>query len=200
MNKRKTDAFLSYEVPTIEQLENELKKENNKFNFLRAIRNTIVVLVVVASVVVLLMTLFMPVLRIYGTSMEPSLESGDIVITLKSDNFQTGDIIAFWYNNKILVKRVIATEGQWVEIDEEGNVKVDGKLLEESYLMDKALGECDIQLPYQVPAGRIFVMGDHRSVSVDSRSSVVGCVGDELIVGKVKLVVWPITRIRVLNG
>ena len=200
MNKRKTDAFLSYEVPTIEQLENELKKENNKLNFLRAIRNTIVVLVVVASVVVLLMTLFMPVLRIYGTSMEPSLESGDIVITLKSDNFQTGDIIAFWYNNKILVKRVIATEGQWVEIDEEGNVKVDGKLLEESYLMDKALGECDIQLPYQVPAGRIFVMGDHRSVSVDSRSSVVGCVGDELIVGKVKLVVWPITRIRVLNG
>lgn len=200
MNKRKTDAFFQMDVPTIEQLEKELKRENDKHHFFRILRNTFCVLVVAASVAALLATMFMPVLRIYGTSMEPSLESGDIVLTIKSDRFETGDVIAFWYNNKILVKRVIATEGQWVEIDAEGNVNVDGVILNEPYLQDKALGECDIDLPYQVPDGRVFVMGDHRSVSVDSRSSTVGCVSEEQIVGKAEFVIWPLTRLKVLNS
>ncbi len=199
MSKQHTDASFQYDVPTIEQLEKELKRETDKLHFFRILRNTIFVLLVTASVAALIATLFMPVMRIYGTSMEPTLSSGDIVISLKSDRFETGDVIAFWYNNKILVKRVIATDGQWVDIDEQGNVSVDGVVLDEPYLQDKALGECDIELPYQVPDGRVFVMGDHRSVSVDSRSSTVGCVSDEQIVGKAELVIWPLTRLKALG-
>lgn len=199
MNKKHADASFQYDVPTIEQLEKELKRENKKHQFFHTLRNTVFLLIVASSVVALLVTMFMPVLRIYGTSMEPLLESGDVVITIKSDKFETGDVIAFLYNNKILVKRVIATEGQWVEIDEEGNVMVDDVILDEPYLQDKAKGDGDIEFPYQVPDGRVFVMGDHRSVSVDSRNSVVGCIADEQIVGKAELIIWPLTRVKTLN-
>lgn len=167
--------------------------------YARVVRNTVFTLVTVAAAAVLVATLLLPVLQIYGTSMAPTLEDGNIVVSVKGNQLERGDIVAFYYNNKILVKRMIATSGQWVNVDEQGNVFVDGELLDEPYLTEKALGECDLQMPYQVPEGRIFVMGDHRSVSVDSRSSTVGCVAEEQIVGKLVYRVWPIDHFGTLG-
>lgn len=177
--------------PTVAQLEQELKRENYRRRYNRVLRSTIYTLVTVAAVAVLVATLFLPVLRIYGTSMTPTMTDGDIVVSVKQGSFERGDIIAFWFNNKILVKRVIALPGEWADIDEDGNVSVNGEPLDEPYLTEKDLGECDIELPYQVPDGRIFVMGDHRSTSSDSRNSAVGCVAEEQIVGKLVFWVWP---------
>ena len=181
-----------YDVPTIER---ELKRVQYKKNYRRTLRSTIGALIVVAAIAILVATLLLPVLQIYGTSMTPTLIDGDIVLCVKSPEFKRGDIIAFYYNNKILVKRVIASAGQWVNIDANGVVTVDGVTLDEPYLMDQAFGDCDIVLPYQVPDGRWFVMGDHRSVSVDSRSTSVGPVADEQVVGKLTYRVWPITKL-----
>lgn len=178
-------------VPPVEQLETELKRERYRISYGATLRSTIYALITVAAAAVLVATLLLPVLQIYGSSMTPTLVDGDIVISLKESDLQKQDVIAFYYNNKILVKRVIARAGEWVDIDEEGNVTVNGELLDEPYVQDKALGECDIELPYQVPEGRLFVMGDHRSVSVDSRSSSVGCVSEEQIVGKLVFCIWP---------
>ena len=137
----------------------------------------------------------LPVLQIYGTSMSPTLTNGEIVLSVKTGKPEQGDIIAFYYNNKILVKRVIAGAGQWVDIDEDGNVTVDGVPLDEPYLTEKAYGNCNLQLPYQVPDGRWFVMGDHRSVSVDSRDRAVGCVSEEQVVGRLVFRIWPLKSI-----
>ena len=180
--------------PTLEQLRAELKRERHRKTYGITLRSTIYSLITVAAVAVLVATLLLPVLQIYGTSMTPTLHDGDIVLSVKTGKLEQGDIVAFYYNNKILVKRVIAGPGQWVDIDEEGNVYVDGELLDEPYLDDKALGSCNIQLPYQVPDGRWFVMGDHRSVSVDSRDRAVGCVSEEQIVGRLTFRVWPLNR------
>ena len=179
-------------VPTVAQLEQELKRETYRRRYNRVLRSTIYTLITVAAVAVLVATLCLPVLRIYGTSMTPTTTDGDIVVSVKGGSFERGDIIAFWFNNKILVKRVIAQAGEWVDIDEAGNVSINGEPLDEPYLTEKALGECDIELPYQVPDGRLFVMGDHRSTSSDSRSSAVGCVAEEQIVGKLVFRVWPL--------
>ena len=180
--------------PTLEQFRAELKRERHRKTYGITLRSTIYSLITVAAVAVLVATLLLPVLQIYGTSMTPTLHDGDIVLSVKTGKLEQGDIVAFYYNNKILVKRVIAGPGQWVDIDEEGNVYVDGELLDEPYLDDKALGSCNIQLPYQVPDGRWFVMGDHRSVSVDSRDRAVGCVSEEQIVGRLTFRVWPLNR------
>lgn len=180
-------------VPTIEELEQELQRERYKKRYRRTLRSTVGVLVTVAAIAILIATLLLPVLQIYGTSMSPTLTDGDIVLSLKETDFKRQDIVAFYYNNKILVKRVIARAGEWVNIDEDGTVTVDGVAIDEPYLTEKALGECDIELPYQVPAGRLFVMGDHRSVSVDSRSKSVGCVAEEQIVGKLVFRIWPLS-------
>lgn len=180
--------------PKDEVIEAEIKRERYKKKYKSSLKNTLFTLVVVAAVAILVATLWMPVLQIYGSSMTPSIEDGEIIVSTKSGNFETGDIIAFYYNNKVLVKRVIATAGQWVNIKEDGTVFVDDEELVEPYISQKALGECDITLPYQVPEGRIFVMGDHRSVSVDSRSSVIGCVSEEQIVGEIVFRVWPINK------
>ena len=181
-------------IPSAELLEKELKRVRYKETYSKTFRSTVYALITVAAVAILIATLVMPVLQIYGTSMSPTLSDGDIIVAIKGSDFENGDLIAFYYNNKILVKRVIAQSGEWVDIDKHGNVKVNGVPLEEPYLSDKALGECDIELPYQVPEGRIFVMGDHRSISVDSRNTALGCVADEQVVGRLLGRIWPITE------
>lgn len=144
---------------------------------------------------VLVSTFWIPILRIHGTSMTPTVNQGDIVVANKVAKLKTGDIVALWYGNKVLVKRIIATEGQWVNIDEDGNVYVDDKLLDEPYLKEKSKGECNIDLPIQVPEDRYFVMGDHRSVSQDSRNMAVGCIDSEQIIGRIKIRLWPVGKI-----
>lgn len=186
-------------LPTVQQLEAELKREKYRGRYWKMLRGTVAVLVVVAATAVLISNLLLPILRIYGSSMTPTLVNGNIVAAVRNGTYQRGDIIAFYYNNKILVKRVIGMPGEWVDMDESGNVTIDGEPLEEPYLTEKALGECDIELPYQVPEGRYFVMGDHRSVSSDSRSSQVGCVSEEQIVGKLLFRLWPLDEIGTIE-
>ena len=175
----------------ISQLEAELKREKHKHRYRTVLKSTISTLIVVAAVAVLAATLWMPVLQIYGSSMTPTLKEGQIVVSLKGSNLEQGDLVAFYVGNKLLVKRVIAESGEWFDITEEGVVFVNGKELDEPYLQEKAFGECDIELPYQVPESRYFLMGDHRTSSVDSRSSVIGCIDKEQIVGKIVFCVWP---------
>ncbi len=186
-------------TPTVAQLEEELHRVSYLTRFHVMLRITISVLVIVAAAAVLVATLILPVLRIYGTSMTPTLADGDIIVSVKTESYQKGDILAFYFNNNILVKRVIAQPGEWVDIDAEGNVFVNGERLVEPYLTEKSLGECDIEFPYQVPDGRLFVLGDHRATSVDSRSTTVGCVSEEQIVGKLVFRVWPIGEIGLIR-
>ena len=183
--------------PSVEELEAELKRERYKRRYHSVFRST--VYITVAAIAVLVATLWMPVLQIYGSSMSPTLQDGEIIFTVKTSDFKPGDIAAFYYNNKILVKRIICGPGDWINIDEDGTVYVNDIRLEEPYLTEKALGECNIELPYQVPDGRYFVMGDHRSTSVDSRSTAVGCVAGEQIVGKIIFRIWPLDRMETIN-
>jgi len=179
-------------VPEISELRAELKRERYKYRYASVMKSTIYTLITVAAVAVLVATLWLPVLQIYGASMMPTLSDGQIVFSVKTAEMNEGDVIAFYYNNKILVKRVIAGPGDWVDIDEDGTVWVNKEQLYEPYLTEKAYGDCNIELPYQVPDGRVFVMGDHRSTSVDSRNTAVGCVAQEQIVGKIVFCVWPL--------
>ena len=176
---------------TSEEIERELNRVRYRERYGKTLRSTIYALITVAAIAVLVAVLLLPVLQIYGVSMTPTLYDGDIVISVKGAELENQDIVAFYYNNKILVKRVIAQAGEWVDMDDAGNVRVNGKLLEEPYVEGKAKGECDITFPYQVPEGKLFVMGDHRDVSVDSRNSAVGCVSEEQIVGKLIMCIWP---------
>lgn len=179
-------------LPTTEQLQGELERIKYRSGYSRVLRSTVYTLITVAAIAILVATLWLPVLQIYGTSMEPTLSEGNIVLSLKGGHFAPGDIIAFYYNNKILVKRVIGNPADWVDIDQQGNVYVNNVLLEEPYISEKSYGICDLELPYQVPEGKIFVMGDNRNVSLDSRSKEVGCVSEEQIVGHLTFVVWPL--------
>ena len=186
-------------IPPLEELEAELKRMKYNKRYGSVLRSTVYALIIVAAVAILIAVLVFPVLRIHGSSMTPNLYDGNLVVCLKNSKYEVGESIAFYYNNKILVKRVIARSGEWVDIDENGYVYVNGEKLEEPYVQDHALGECDIELPYQVPDGRVFVMGDHRSVSVDSRSTSVGCVSDEQIVGRLLFRVWPLKSIGLIK-
>lgn len=179
------------DYPSVEQLTAELKRVKYRSRYRAVLRSTLYMLIVVAAVAVLVATIWMPVLQIYGGSMTPTLNEGDIVVSIKGSDFEPGDLVAFYLGNKILVKRCIAGPGQWVNIDEDGNVYVDDKLLEEPYLTEKSLGGSNIELPYQVPDNRYFCMGDHRSTSVDSRHKEIGCVSEEQIVGKIVFRVFP---------
>lgn len=179
------------DLPTAQQFAQEMKRIRYNKNFRKMIMNTIGSLLVVAAIAVLISMLFLPVLRVTGTSMTPTLQNDELVICNKRGNFESGDIVAFYYNNKILLKRVIGLPGDWIDIKEDGTVYVNGEVLDEPYVNELALGECDISLPYQVPDNRIFVMGDHRETSVDSRSTTVGCIADEYIIGKVFFRLWP---------
>lgn len=183
------------ERPSTAQLEAELARVKSSSRYRRALRSTVYSLITVAAAAILAATLWLPVLQIYGSSMAPTLQDGEIVCSVKSGEWKAGDIVAFYYNNKILVKRVIGGPGDWIDIDADGTVYVNSEPLDEPYLAEKALGDCNITLPMQVPDGRLFVMGDHRSTSVDSRNAAVGCVSDEQIVGRIVLRVWPLNRL-----
>ena len=191
--------FSAVDIPATEQLEAELAREKYKKRYHSVLRSTVYTLIIVAAVAVLTATLWLPVLQIYGSSMTPTLQDGEIVFSVKTSDFAPGDIVAFYYNNKILIKRVICGPADWVNIDGNGTVYVNGTVLDEPYLVEKALGDCNIELPYQVPDGKVFVMGDHRSTSVDSRNTAVGCVAQEQVVGKIIFRIWPLNRLGIVG-
>ena len=182
-------------LPSTEEIRTAYDKAAYQDRLKRSVMSTTNTLVVVAAIAVLVAMLFLPVLRIYGQSMNSTLISGELVVSLKGSDFKTGDVIAFYYNNNVLVKRVIANSGDWVDIDLDGNVYVNQQLIDEPYIAEKAYGEPNIDFPYQVPDERIFVLGDNRSVSVDSRSTSIGCVTQEQVVGKIVFRIWPLSRI-----
>jgi signal peptidase I len=187
------------DLPEASQLEGELRRIRHNKEYIRIIRSTVSSLVVVAAIAVLVSLLFLPVLRVTGTSMTPTLQNDELVICRKYGDFKQGDVIAFYFNNKILLKRVIGVSGDIIDISNDGTVYVNGEVIDEPYLNEKAFGECDIDLPYQVPDERVFVMGDHRATSVDSRSTSVGCIANEAIVGEVMIRIWPLEQIGPLD-
>ena len=185
---------LPEDTPELEALRRELKRERTKRRFRRLLRSTVNALIVVAAIAALIATLVLPVLQIAGTSMEPNLNDGDIVLLVKTDRLETGDLCAFYYSNKILIKRVIATPGDYIWIESDGTVFLNGEALDEPYITEKALGECDVEFPYQVPENTYFMMGDHRETSIDSRSSVIGCIPTDQILGKILCRFWPLSE------
>ncbi len=182
-----------------EEIEEELNRLNERRTFRQTLRKTIYVLIVVAAIAILAASLFLPVLQISGSSMEPTLSDEDVVVLWKTNHFDTGDLVGFYYQNKLLLKRVIAGPGDMVNIDDEGNVYVNDELLDEPYLAVKSLGESDLDYPYQVPENRYFVMGDNRTTSIDSRSSAIGCIEVDQIVGKVFLRVLPFKKFALIR-
>ena len=192
LHKNKKEVSL----PTKQQVETERKRYRRQKAYNKALRGTVYVLTIVAAVAVLIATLVLPVLQIEGTSMEPTLSNGDVVLLMKTTRFERGDLCAFTWNNKLLVKRVIALPGDWIEIDTDGTVYLNGDKLDEPYVEHKALGECDLEFPFQVPQEQLFVIGDMRESSIDSRNTVIGCIPKDQIVGKVFFRVWPFKKIR----
>lgn len=184
------------EFPELDVLQKELKRERYKRRFRRLLRSTVNALIVVAAIAALIATLVLPVLQIAGTSMEPNLNDGDIVLLIKTDRLETGDLCAFYYSNKILIKRIIGTPGDYLWINPDGTVYLNGSELDEPYLIEKSLGECDVEFPYQVPEKHYFMMGDHRDTSIDSRSSVIGCITDDQIIGKILCKIWPLEELE----
>lgn len=179
------------QLPNSTEVEQELKRERYKIRYKRTLKSTVFALITAAAAAVLVATLWLPVLQIFGASMTPTLQEGEIVVSVKVNDMEPGDIVAFYYGNKVLIKRYIAGPGSWVDIQEDGTVVVDGNILEEPYLEAKSFGICDLELPYQVPDETYFLMGDHRETSVDSRHSSVGCISADQIVGKIVYRVWP---------
>jgi signal peptidase I len=183
---------LSQNLPETDQLKKEMKRERYKRRFRKLLRSTVNALIVVAAVAALVATLLLPVLQIAGVSMEPNLNDGDIVLLVKTDRMNNGDLCAFYYSNKILIKRVIGVPGDYIWIEKDGTVFLNGEPLDEPYITEKALGECDVEFPYQVPENCYFVMGDHRETSIDSRSTTIGCVPEDQLIGKIFCRFWPL--------
>ena len=192
MSEAKKGTRQRMEVPPVELMEAELGRIRQQGRRRSSARSTMYTLLIVAAFAVILTILILPVLTIEGVSMEETLFDGDIVVALNNHRYKTGDVIGFYYNNEVLIKRVIATETDWVDIDQDGTVYVNNVRLEEPYLTEKAFGECNINLPYQVPEGCCFVLGDHRATSIDSRNRSVGCIPDSKVVGRLLLRIWPI--------
>ena len=184
-------------LPTKKQVETERKRYRRQKAYNKALGGTVYVLTIVAAVAVLIATLVLPVLQIEGTSMEPSLSNGDIVLLMKTTRFDHSDLCGFTWNNKLLIKRVIGLPGDWIEIDTDGTVYRNGDRLEEPYVQQKAFGECDLTFPFQVPPEQYFVIGDMRESSIDSRNTLIGCIPKDQIVGKVFFRVWPLKGIRI---
>ena len=180
------------DLPTTGQLAEEMRRLQYGERFAKSVLHTVSSLIVAAAAAVLISTMLLPVLRVTGASMTPTLQNDEILLCNKLRNVQRGDIIAFYYNNKVLLKRVIGTAGDKINIEEDGTVILNGEPLDEPYIQESDYGECDIDLPYQVPENRYFVMGDHRAVSVDSRSTSVGCISEENVIGAVFLKIWPL--------
>ena len=188
-----------FAVPSPTAIEAELKRIQYKQSYSHALKSTLFSIITIAAALVLLSVAVLPVFQINGNSMAPTFNSGELVATLRSCDVKKGDVIAFYYNNKVLIKRVVAKGGDKVELDWYGNLKVNGQKVDEPYVSAKAYGECNIEFPYTVPTGKVFVMGDMRSLSVDSRNTEVGCVSQEQIIGKVIIRLWPFSKITVLN-
>ena len=182
-------------APSLAQIKEERRRLDRRSALLKTLHSTAAAIVTVIAAAVLVSVFAFPVFQIQGSSMSPTLTDGDVVIAHKGSSPSTGDLVAFYHGNDILVKRVIATAGQWVDIDRYGNVSVDGQPLDEPYLETKSLGECDITLPYQVPESHVFVMGDERDISIDSRSSQIGCVSTDDIAGYIAVRIWPLTAV-----
>ena len=195
----KDDKIKFTAIPSTEEVKAERERLAYRSRYGRVLRSTIYTLVVVAAAAVLLATLFLPVLQVSGDSMNPTLEDQDIVVLVKTDHFQSGDLCAFYWQNKLLLKRIIGVPGDVITLDEDGVVTVNGNVLDEPYVDELAIGECDVKFPYQVPENRYFVLGDHRSVSIDSRSSVIGCVEKSQIMGKVFIRVYPLNHISLIH-
>ena len=190
--KSKEKINVTYDTLSIKQIELQLKSEKYKEKYLKLLKSTVYGLIIVAAVASILATLIMPVLEVNTSSMKPTFNENDIVLALKTKNIKTGDVIAFYHGNKILVKRVIASSGNYVDIDEEGNVYINGYIINEPYVKEKILGETDVEFPYQVPEGAYFVLSDDRSSSIDSRNSEIGCALEENVIGKILIKVWPL--------
>lgn len=186
-------------IPSTEEVKAERERLAYRSRYTRVLRSTIYALVVVAAVAVLLATLFLPVLQVSGDSMNPTLQDKDVIVLVKSGSLKTGDLCGFYWQNKLLLKRVIGLPGDIISLDENGVVTVNGTVLDEPYVDELALGECDIKFPYQVPENRYFVLGDHRATSIDSRSSVIGCVEKNQIMGKVFIRVWPLSSFSLIH-
>ena len=183
-------------LPTIKQVETERKRYRRQKAYNKALSGTIYVLTIVAAVAVLIATLVLPVLQIEGTSMEPTLVNGDVVLLTKTTSFDRGELCGFSWNNKLLIKRIIGIPGDWIEMDTDGTVYLNGEKLDEPYAQQLAVGECDLEFPYQVPQEQYFVLGDMRESSIDSRNTLIGCVEKDQIVGKVFFRIWPFKEIR----
>ncbi len=187
-------------IPSSAEFEKELKRAEYNRRYKKTLLSTLSILITAAAVAILVATLWLPVLQIYGASMSPTLNEGEIVLSVKEPNLQQGDVVAFYYGNKLLVKRCIAGPGSWVDIMDDGTVIVDNQVIDEPYVKEKSRGNCDIEFPYQVPENKYFLLGDHRETSVDSRHSTVGCVSKEQVVGKIVFRVWPVNAFGTIDN
>ncbi len=195
----KKKRWQSAPLPTMEQIEAERKRLEYHKQYKKALLGTIYALIIVAAVAVLISSLILPVMQISGNSMDPTLCNGDIIVLIKTKDYKTGDLCSFSWNNRTLIKRIIASAGDWIEINEEGTVSINGEELDEPYILEKSLGECDIAFPYQVPEKSYFVMGDKRNISIDSRSTAIGCVNEDQIVGKVWIRIYPFSKMGLIQ-